>query len=116
MSGRRLIPAWAVTDEFSVEVRPGGRSRRRQRLRGGRGAGEHAGRLPGAVGAAMLALLAVGGCANPAVRPQRLVAKPNMTFSDSAVLTYNAPRLLPQIGPGFPGGDASQNSGCSSCR
>jgi hypothetical protein len=64
----------------------------------------------------MLALLAVGGCANPAVRPQRLVAKPNMTFSDSAVLTYNAPRLLPQIGPGFPGGDASQNSGCSSCR
>jgi hypothetical protein len=39
-----------------------------------------------------------------------------MTFTDSAVFTYNAPRLLPQLAPGYPGGDASQNSGCSSCR
>lgn len=56
------------------------------------------------------------GCSAPAVRQQRLVSKPNMTFSDSAVFTYSSPRLLPQIGPGFPGGDASQNSGCTSCR
>jgi len=56
------------------------------------------------------------GCAAPPMSQQRLVAKPNMTFSDSPVFTYNSPRLLPQIAPGFPGGDASQNSGCSSCR
>lgn len=56
------------------------------------------------------------GCAAPAVRQQRLVSKPGMTFADSVVFAYNSPRLLPQIAPGFPGGDASQNSGCSSCR
>ena len=55
------------------------------------------------------------GCSSPAVRQQRLVARPNMTFADSAVLTYNSPRLLPQIAPAF-GGDAAQNSGCTSCR
>jgi len=62
------------------------------------------------------ALLVLAGCSSPAVRQMRLVSKPNMTFSDSTVFTYNSPRLLPQIAPGFPGGDASQNSGCSSCR
>ena len=64
----------------------------------------------------LLVPLVMAGCSTPAVRQQRLVAKPNMTFADSAVFGYNSPRLLPQIGPGFPGGDASQNSGCSSCR
>ena len=64
----------------------------------------------------LLVPLVMAGCSTPAVRQQRLVAKPNMTFSDSAVLTYNSPRLLPQSAPGFPGGDASQNSGCSTCR
>jgi hypothetical protein len=55
------------------------------------------------------------GCASPAGRQQRWVAKPNMTFSDSAAFSYNSPRLLPQIAPGF-GADAAQNSGCTSCR
>jgi len=60
--------------------------------------------------------LVLFGCSSPAVRRQRLVAKPNMTFSDSAAFTYNAPRLLPQLARGFGSAGASQNSGCTSCR
>jgi hypothetical protein len=63
----------------------------------------------------LVALLAVG-CATPAVRQQRLVAKPNMTFSDSAVFNYNSSRLLPQLASGFASSAGSQNSGCTSCR
>ena len=36
----------------------------------------------------LLVPLVMAGCSTPAVRQQRLVAKPNMTFSDSAVVTY----------------------------
>jgi hypothetical protein len=61
-------------------------------------------------------VLGLTGCSAPAVRQQRLVAKPNMTFSDSAAFTYNSTRLLPQLAPGFGGSGASQNSGCTSCR
>jgi len=63
---------------------------------------------------ALLALLA--GCSSPAVRQQRLVARPNMTFSDSVAFTYNSPRLLSQLATGFAGSGAAQNSGCTSCR
>ncbi len=63
---------------------------------------------------AMALLLA--GCSSPAVKRQRLVAKPNMTFSDSAVFTYNSARLLPQLATGFAGSGGAQNSGCTSCR
>lgn len=65
---------------------------------------------------ALVALLLLTGCASPAVRQQRMVAKPNMTFSDSAAFTYNSTRLLPQLAPGLGGSGASQNSGCTSCR
>ena len=64
----------------------------------------------------LVALLLLTGCASPAVRQQRFVAKPNMTFSDSAAFTYNSTRLLPQLAPGLGGSGASQNSGCTSCR
>lgn len=67
-------------------------------------------------GLALVALLLLTGCASPAVRQQRMVAKPNMTFSDSAAFTYNSTRLLPQLAPGLGGSGASQNSGCTSCR
>lgn len=63
---------------------------------------------------AVLALLA--GCSTPAVRQQRLIAKPGMTFSDSVAFTYNSPRLLSQFATGFGGSGAAQNSGCTSCR
>ncbi len=66
-------------------------------------------------GFALLALL-LAGCASPAVKQQRLVAKPNMIFSDSMAFTYNSSRLFPQLAPGFSGAGASQNSGCTSCR
>ena len=69
--------------------------------------------LSSALPLAVLAFLA--GCSSPAVRQQRLVARPNMTFSDSATLSYNSPRLLPQLAPGFAGSGAAQNSGCTSC-
>ena len=63
---------------------------------------------------AVLALLA--GCSSPAVRQQRLIARPNMTFSDHVAFSYNSPRLLSQFATGFGGSGAAQNSGCTSCR
>lgn len=69
--------------------------------------------LPG-LGALMV--LALTSCT--AMRPseQRLVAKPNMTFSDSAAFTYNSSRLFPQMATGFAATGGAQNSGCTSCR
>ena len=64
----------------------------------------------------LAAIVFLAGCSSPAVRQQRLVAKPNMTFSDSTAFTYNSPRLLPQLAPGFASSGAAQNSGCTSCR
>lgn len=63
-----------------------------------------------------LLLLNATGCA--AVRPseQRLVAKPNMTFSDNAAFSYNGSRLFPQMATGFAASGGTQNSGCTSCR
>ena len=59
---------------------------------------------------------ALAGCSTPAVRQQRLVAKPNMTFSDSAAFQYNSFRLLTQQATGLAGAGGPQNSGCTSCR
>jgi len=63
-----------------------------------------------------LLILSWTGCT--ALRPseQRLVAKPNMTFSDSATLVYNSSRLFPQLASGFATAGGTQNSGCTSCR
>lgn len=63
-----------------------------------------------------LALVLGAGCAAPAVRQQRLVAKPNMTFSDSVAFAYNSSRLLPQLATGLAAAGGPQNSGCTSCR
>ena len=64
----------------------------------------------------LLGAVVFAGCSLPAVRQQRLVAKPNMTFADSAAFTYNSPKLLPQLAPGFAASGGAQNSGCTSCR
>ncbi len=63
-----------------------------------------------------LITLALAGCSSPAVRQQRLVAKPNMTFSDAAAFQYNSSRLMSQQATGLAGSVGSQNSGCTSCR
>jgi len=55
------------------------------------------------------------GCTSPSVRQQRLVSKPNMLFSDSAVFAYSS-RLLPQLEPGSAMSGGAQNAGCTSCR
>ena len=92
------VLSWAAPETFHVPVR------------------NHCLRLlrSGCLPLAVLALLA--GCSTPAVRQQRLIAKPNMTFSDSVAFTYNSPRLLSQFATGFGGSGAAQNSGCTSCR
>lgn len=113
---RRLALRWAAYEHFSVPVRASVRFEQPGALRPVRRRWERGRRfvLSSCLPLAVLVLLA--GCSSPAVRQQRLVSKANMTFSDSTTLTYNSPRLLPQMAPGFPGGDASSNSGCSSCR
>lgn len=58
----------------------------------------------------------LAGCSLPTASQQRLVARSNMLFSDSAVFTYQSPKLLPQLAPGFAGSGGAQNSGCTSCR
>lgn len=67
-------------------------------------------------GLGVMMVLGLTSCT--ALRPseQRLTAKPNMTFSDSAAFSYNAPRLFPQMATGFASSSGAQNSGCTSCR
>ena len=65
---------------------------------------------------AMTAVVFLSGCASPAVRQQRLVAKPGMTFSDSVAFQYNSSRLMSQQATGLAGAGGPQNSGCTSCR
>ncbi len=64
----------------------------------------------------MTALVFLSGCSSPAVRQQRLVAKPAMTFSDSVAFQYNSSRLMSQQATGLAGAGGPQNSGCTSCR
>ena len=73
-------------------------------------------RLSFGFGLGALVLSGVIGCS--AVRPgeQRLVARPNMTFEDSAAFSYNSSRLFPQMATGFASSGGTQNSGCTSCR
>ncbi len=67
-------------------------------------------------GLGALMVLGVTGCTTMRPSEQRLVAKPNMTFSDSAAFTYNSSRLFPQMATGFAATGGAQNSGCTSCR
>lgn len=62
-----------------------------------------------------LPLAWLGGCVQVPVWEQRLVAKPGMIFSESAVLTAQ-PASLGQIEPGRTGAGGAQPVGCSSCR
>jgi len=55
------------------------------------------------------------GCA-VGVREQRLVSKPNMQFSRSAVYDYSSSRLMPQIQPGLATSGGAQPSTCTICR
>lgn len=56
------------------------------------------------------------GCAAPSISEQRLVSKPNMTFSESAAFAYAPYRLFPQLATGATSTGGPQNSGCTSCR
>ena len=70
--------------------------------------------LPGGLllilGAALL------GCSAPSISQQRLVSKPDMTFSDAAAFSYIPSRLFPQLATGTAATGGTQNSGCTSCR
>jgi hypothetical protein len=59
--------------------------------------------------------LLAGGCANVPVHQQRLVAKPNMTFSDSLVFNYSN-SLQHQVEPGSATLGGATSSGCTSCK
>jgi len=92
------------------------------RLRHGVGIGPGKSQLNSRIGwraAAALAMvagwLALCGCGSVPVHKQRLVSKPNMLFSDSAVFTY-LPKLLVQTEPGAAATGGSQAAGCTSCR
>ena len=66
-------------------------------------------------GLAILAISALAGCARVPVHQQRLVAKPNMLFSDSPVFNYYS-RVLTQIETGASASGGAQAAGCTSCR
>lgn len=55
------------------------------------------------------------GCRAVPVHQQRLVARPNMQFSDSPVFAYTA-AILSQIETGAAGTGGAQAAGCTSCR
>jgi len=60
-------------------------------------------------------LLLATGCAQVGPEQQRLVSKPNMTFSDSLVFSYQN-GLIPQVEPGSAFSGGAQSSGCTSCK
>jgi hypothetical protein len=113
---RRLVLRWAGHEAFRVPIRTASRFGRRCAVSPACRVWNHGRRfaLSGCLPLVVIVLLA--GCSSPAVRQQRLAAKPNMLFTDSAVFTYNSPKLLPQLAPGFAGSGGAQNSGCTSCR
>lgn len=55
------------------------------------------------------------GCSTVGPQEQRLVSKPDMVFSESAVFNYTN-KLLPQIEPGSTTTGSLQASGCTSCK
>jgi len=66
---------------------------------------------------ALLALVAVGltGCARVRVTQQRLVSKPSMEFSRSAVFSYSS-KIMPQALPGLAGMPGAAATTCTACR
>jgi hypothetical protein len=67
-----------------------------------------------AVGAVLAAIM-LTSCARVSVHQQRLVSKPNMTFSDTLVFSYQS-KLQPQIEPGSALSGGAQAAGCTSCK
>jgi len=65
--------------------------------------------------ALFLAALLLSGCASVDVSQQRLVSKPNMLFSRSAVYGYSS-RIMPQLQPGLAVSGGAQPSSCTACR
>ena len=65
------------------------------------------------IGFAMLAA-SLAGCAVP-VHQQRLVSRPSMQFSDTAVSGYQS-KVLGQIETGAAASGGAQAAGCTSCR
>lgn len=65
----------------------------------------------------LAAASAVGGvgCSVVPVHKQRLVSKPGMLFSDSAVFSYQS-RIGSQIESGAAASGGAQAAGCTSCR
>jgi hypothetical protein len=63
----------------------------------------------------LLGAVCFAGCSTVPVPEQRLTAKSNMQFADTAVFRYQS-KLWPQTEPGsaFSGGAAA--GGCTSCR
>jgi len=53
------------------------------------------------------------GCNTVAVHEQRLISKPNMTFSDSYLYAFQ-PRLTAQVEPGSAASGGAQAAGCTS--
>ena len=70
-------------------------------------------RFHGLFAAALLLLLS--GCASVQVQEQRLVSKPNMQFSRSAVYNYSS-KILPQIQPGLATSGGAAASTCTICK
>ncbi len=63
----------------------------------------------------LLASLSLSGCASVNIHEQRLVSKPNMLFSRSAVYNYSS-RIMPQLQPGLAISGGAQPSTCTVCR
>jgi len=73
---------------------------------------------PGRIASCLLAagIVFLPGCSAPAVRQQRLVARPNMTFDDSVIFAYHASKLIGQMERGYAGSGDAANAGCTSCK
>jgi hypothetical protein len=65
--------------------------------------------------ASLLGLVFATGCATVGVQDQRLLSKPSMQFSKSAVYSYSS-QLMQQIQPGLALSGGAQASTCSICR
>ena len=59
--------------------------------------------------------LAGAGCSTVGVHEQRLVSKPNMQFSRTAIYSYNS-KIMPQIQPALAISGGAQPSSCASCK
>jgi hypothetical protein len=63
----------------------------------------------------LLASMLQQGCETVGVQDQRLVSKPNMTFSNSYLYAFQ-PRLTGQVEPGASSSGGAKAAGCTSCK